>query len=136
MFLTTNQIAEFDVAIPSRIHMAISYSSLNKKQMESIFYNFLDKLDEKGLIQDYDNIKEWLKESVYEVKLDGRQIRNIVTTALSLARAGSKYRHEPEKLAKAHLRQAFINVKNFKVEFRDQLQIYKESQKEMIKMSN
>lgn len=136
MFLTTNQIAEFDVAIPSRIHMAISYSSLNKKQMKAIFYNFLNKLDDKGLIQDYDQIKEWLEESVYDEKLDGRQIRNIVTTGLSLARAGSEYRQRPERLSKVHLKQAFDNVKNFKRDFRDQLQSYKESQKNMIKMNN
>lgn len=136
LFLTTNQIADFDIAIPSRIHMAISYPSLKPSQMEGVFQNFLDVLDNRGLVEDYDGIKEWLSESVYDEKLDGRQIRNIVTTALSLARANYEHRGKPERLTKADLKSAFDNVKTFKRDFRDQLQSYKETQKNMIKMSN
>ena len=55
MFLTTNHIATFDVAIPSRVHVAIRYESLNKRQQEAIFRGFLGKLDENA-IEDYDDI--------------------------------------------------------------------------------
>ncbi|KAF6802117.1 AAA family [Colletotrichum sojae] len=132
MFLTTNQIAEFDVAIPSRIHVAIRYQTLDSKQMEAIFAGFLDKLDEKGLVDEYDEIKEWLDEVVYKEGFDGRQIRNIVTTALGLARAESDH-GQSNKLKKAHMRRAFMNVSAFKRDFNTQMQRYIDSQNKMIK---
>ncbi|KAK2058630.1 P-loop containing nucleoside triphosphate hydrolase protein [Colletotrichum caudatum] len=132
MFLTTNQIAEFDVAIPSRIHIAIRYETLKEKQMEAIFTGFLDELDEKGLIDKYEDIKEWLEEVVYKEGFDGRQIRNIVTTALGLARAESD-RGQSNKLKKAHIKRAFANVSTFKRDFNTQMQRYIDSQEKMIK---
>jgi hypothetical protein len=135
MFLTTNQIRDFDIAIPSRIHVAISYASLNKNQMEAIFCGFLDKLDRNGLIENYEGIQDWLEEEVYQMNFDGRQIRNIVTTALSLARAGSDYRSKPSQLTKAHLKKATDNARNFKNAFRDQLNRYQQSQDHIIKMN-
>ncbi|KAI3583837.1 P-loop containing nucleoside triphosphate hydrolase protein, partial [Fusarium oxysporum f. sp. albedinis] len=85
MFLTTNQIAEFDVTIPSRIHLAIKYESLQMAQIEAIFDSFLNDLDERNLIKDYVDIKDWLDNSVCKERLDGRQIRDMITTALGLA---------------------------------------------------
>lgn len=132
MFLTTNQIAEFDVAIPSRIHVAIRYETLKEKQMEAIFTGFLDELDDKGLVDQYDEIKDWLEEVVYKEGFDGRQIRNIVTTALGLARAESD-RGQSNKLKKAHMKRAFSNVSAFKRDFNTQMQRYMDSQEKMIK---
>ncbi|RYP63894.1 hypothetical protein DL771_009069 [Monosporascus sp. 5C6A] len=133
MFLTTNQIAQFDVAIPSRIHVAIRYESLKTDQMEAIFRGFLDKLDRKGLIEDYEEITDWLEEVVYKEGFDGRQIRNIVTTALGLARAETKYRGKRGKLSKKHMKMAFTNLSAFKRDFGTQMQRYKDSQEKMIK---
>jgi len=133
MFLTTNQIAEFDVAIPSRIHVAIRYESLKTDQMEAIFDGFLDKLDRQGLIEDRDEITEWLEEVVYKEGFDGRQIRNIVTTALGLARAETTYHKQGGKLSKKHMKRAFANVSAFKRDFNTQMQRYKDSQEKMIK---
>ncbi|KAI0965835.1 hypothetical protein F4678DRAFT_451394 [Xylaria arbuscula] len=133
MFLTTNQIAEFDIAIPSRIHIAIKYESLKHDQMEDIFKGFLDPLEKKNLIDDYDDILTWLKEDVYPEGLDGRQIRNTVTTALDLANADSRYNKGNNKLRKKHIKSAFNNVKNFKRDFETQMQRYKDSQNKMIK---
>ncbi|RYO75238.1 hypothetical protein DL766_005374 [Monosporascus sp. MC13-8B] len=133
MFLTTNQIAQFDVAIPSRIHVAIRYESLRKYQMEAIFRGFLDKLDHKGLIESYDEITDWLQEVVYEEGFDGQQIRNIVTTALGLARAGTKYRKQGGKQSKKHMKRAFANLSAFKRDFSTQMQRYKDGREKMIK---
>jgi ATP-dependent Clp protease ATP-binding subunit ClpA len=133
MFLTTNQVADFDVAIPSRIHVAIRYESLGDNQTEAIFYGFLDKLENQGLIQNYDEIKDWLEEQVYREKLDGRQIRNIVTTALGLARAGAKFRQEEARLTVKHMKRAFENTRNFKIYFNTQMERYKDGQLKMIK---
>ncbi|KAF5629995.1 AAA family [Fusarium tjaetaba] len=132
MFLTTNQIAEFDVAIPSRIHLAIRYESLQTSQMEAIFDSFLRDLDERNLIEDYSDIKDWLDDSVYKEKLDGRQIRNMVTTALGLARAESRS-GGGQKLNKRHLKRAFGNISDFKRDFNTQMQRYIDGQEKMIK---
>ncbi|KAK7981177.1 hypothetical protein PG989_013634 [Apiospora arundinis] len=133
MFLTTNQIAEFDIAIPSRIHVAIQYQSLNEDQMQAIFKGFLDRLNQKGLIEDYRRIDDWLKEDVFQEGFDGRQIRNVVTTALSLARAEKKFKQGNGKLTKQHMKKAFNNVKRFKNDFQTQMERYKEAQGKMIK---
>lgn len=132
MFLTTNQIAEFDVAIPSRIHVAIRYESLKEKQMEAIFEGFLKELEDKGLIEDYEDMQDWLASVVYREGFDGRQIRNMITTALGLARAESA-RGKTQKLTKDHMVRAFDNVSAFKRDFNTQMQRYKDSQEKMIK---
>jgi ATP-dependent Clp protease ATP-binding subunit ClpA len=138
MFLTTNQIAQFDIAIPSRIHVAVQYRSLVQAQMQAIFFGFLDRLDEGNLIDDYGDIKEWLEEVVYNQEFDGRQIRNIVTTALGLARAEAQGTSEGNsrtrgKLALKHMKRAFVNVRDFKNDFHTQMQRYKDSQEKMIR---
>lgn len=128
MFLTTNQIAQFDAAIPSRIHVSIQYDSLRKEQMAKIFSGFLEPLDRSNLIDNYRDIQKWLDEDVYEVGFDGRQIRNIVTTALGLARADGS-----GKLGKHHLKSVFLNARSFKTEFTVQFDRYISSQEKLIK---
>lgn len=135
MFLTTNQIAKFDIAIVSRIHVAICYESLRPSQATSIFRNFLDKLYERGAIEGYhdtDGITEWI-DDISNDGLDGRQIRNIVTTALGLARAAKKGGEGRGKLTKEHLVRAHKNVNNFKNEFKLQMEKYRDSQERMIR---
>jgi len=133
MFLTTNQIAEFDVAVPSRIHIAIKYESLKSNQMAAIFRGFLKNLGQELIEEDYEELEEWLTDSVYPEKLDGRQIRNLVTTALGLARAEFKYHGGKQKVNKGHLKRAFNNMKTFKRDFDVQMQRYIDSQEKMIK---
>ncbi|EQB46725.1 hypothetical protein CGLO_14201 [Colletotrichum gloeosporioides Cg-14] len=128
MFLTTNQIAQFDAAIPSRIHVSIQYDSLRKEQMAKIFSGFLEPLDRSNLIDNYRDIQKWLDEDVYEVGFDGRQIRNIVTTALGLARADGS-----GKLGKHHLKSVFLNARSFKTEFTVQFDRYISGQEKLIK---
>lgn len=121
--LTTNQIAQFDVAVKSRIHVAIKYDHLNEKQTMDIFNGFLQELEDKGLVKDVTGIREWLEEDVRKIGLDGRQIRNIVTSALGLARA-----QKESKLEKDHIKKVLNNVKDFKVEFIKQFEVYKSEQ--------
>ncbi|KAK7433891.1 AAA family [Colletotrichum acutatum] len=128
MFLTTNQIAQFDAAIPSRIHVSIQYDSLKSDQMAKIFSGFLEPLERKNLIDDYRDIQKWLIEDVYDVGFDGRQIRNIVTTALGLARADGS-----AKLGKHHLKTVFLNARSFKKEFEVQFDRYIRGQEQLIK---
>lgn len=87
IFLTTNRIRSFDVAVQSRMHLAIQYRSLTRKQKLAIYRNLLEKLKDheirgnrEGMYRDIDD---------YMCKrndMNGRQIRNIVSAALALAR--------------------------------------------------
>lgn len=122
--LTTNQIAQFDVAVQSRIHIAIKYNDLNKDQTMAIFHGFLDPLHKQGLVEDMEVIHKWLEEDVCRMGLDGRQIRNIVTSALGLARAEGK-----TKIDQKMIKQVQRNVKDFKDEFVKQFEKYKIEQK-------
>ncbi|KAJ8071027.1 hypothetical protein OCU04_001375 [Sclerotinia nivalis] len=126
LMLTTNQIAQFDVAIKSRIHVAFKYEELTPEQTLAIFDGFLKPLDQKGLILNMDSIKEWLTDDVVKMKLDGRQIRNIVTSAVGLARAEAI--GETPKLTQKHLKVMVSNVKEFKDEFIAAFERYKTSQ--------
>ena len=60
--------------------------------------------------------------------LDGRQIRNIVTSAVGLARAEGKGTNA--KLTKKHLKAMISNVKEFKDEFIKAFERYKTSQRD------
>ena len=125
--LTTNQIAHFDVAVQSRIHVAIKYSKLSQQQTMAIFEGFLKPLVKKNRVKNFDDIKEWIGEDVCKIGLDGRQIRNIVTSALGLARAGGK-----DKLDKKDLKKVLRYVKEYKDDFIIQFEKYKNSQEGMI----
>lgn len=125
--LTTNQIANFDVAVQSRIHVAIKYTQLSPGQTIAIFNGFLRPLVDRGCVDEYDDIQEWIREDMSGVGLDGRQIRNIVTSALALARAEKK-----TKLDKKHLKRISNNVRNYKHDFIVQFERYKNSQEGMV----
>ena len=121
--LTTNQIANFDIAVHSRIHIAIKYSKLSRDQTEAIFDGFLEPLARKGCVQNLDEIREWIKDSVCDKDLDGRQIRNVVTSALGLARAAGR-----SKLKKSDLRTVQDNVHEFKKDLSREYEKYRNSQ--------
>ena len=125
--LTTNQIAHFDVAVQSRIHIAIKYSKLSQAQTMAIFEGFLKPLAEKQRVKDMDDIRDWIKEDVCKIGLDGRQIRNIVTSALGMARAQGK-----RKLDKKDLKKILNNVRDYKDDFVRQFEKYKNSQEGMV----
>ena len=127
LMLTTNQIAHFDVAVQSRIHIAIKYNKLSQAQTMAIFEGFLKPLAEKKRVKDMDDIRDWIKEDVCKIGLDGRQIRNIVTSALGMARAQGK-----RKLDKKDLKKILNNVRDYKDDFVRQFEKYKNSQEGMV----
>ena len=43
MFLTTNQVSEFDEAILTRVHLMLRYDHLNQEVRTTIWGNFLDR---------------------------------------------------------------------------------------------
>ena len=125
--LTTNQIAYFDVAVQSRIHIAIKYGKLTRQQTKDIFEGFLEPLVAKDHVKNVDDIREWIDEDVCKIGLDGRQIRNILTSALGLARAEGK-----RKLDKRDLKTILNNVKDYKDDFWKQFEKYKNTQDGMV----
>ncbi|KAK6088878.1 AAA family ATPase [Seiridium cupressi] len=79
LFFTTNRVATFDDAFKSRIHVPLRYTSLSAESRRSIWRNFCARvpggtdIDEEGLRR------------LAEHDLNGRQIKNVVKTAESLA---------------------------------------------------
>ena len=84
---------------------------------------FLNPLISKDLVRNIGEINEWIEEDVYRVGLDGRQIRNILTSALGLARAGGK-----TKLEKKDLKKILDNVKDYKQDTLVQFEKYRNAQ--------
>ncbi|KAK3319660.1 putative 26S protease regulatory subunit [Cercophora scortea] len=98
IILTTNRIKSIDIAVISRIHLAIRYEDLSDSQMKSIFKYFLDQL-EPGCIADRREIDKFINSFGNHYGLNGRQIRNVVSAALAAARheASNPVRGEPPK---------------------------------------
>jgi DNA polymerase III delta prime subunit len=108
--LTTNRITSFDVAVQSRMHLAIQYKDLTDEQKFEIFKNFLAKVPDTKI----DGSRQALYKEVENLcrynMLNGRQIRNIVSAALALAKSDKLGR---EKLKWEHLRRVFETTMDF-----------------------
>jgi SpoVK/Ycf46/Vps4 family AAA+-type ATPase len=85
IILTTNRIKSIDIAVISRIHLAIRYEDLSEDQMRSIFKYFLDQL-EPAWIANRGQIDDFIESFGHHYNLNGRQIRNVVSAALAAAR--------------------------------------------------
>ncbi len=88
LILTTNRIQQFDIAVQSRVNLGIKYKDLSMEQKRKIFTNFIDQIDEDN-IDDKAELENWLKEDTDAVDwfeaLNGRQVRNVLFSAASLA---------------------------------------------------
>jgi len=88
MLLTTNRLTSLDVAVLSRIHLAIRYRDLGADDIKNIFDTFLNKC--KIDPEDKRDVERWVNKEATEYNLNGRQIRNIVKSAEALARSEKK----------------------------------------------
>jgi len=116
IILTTNRITTFDVAVLSRINLPIRYQDLNEEQKVRLFRYFLDQLDEDR-IENRDTINKHIAEYGVGFNFNGRQIRNIVSSALGLARNDAKDRGNG-KLALKYLKKMI----RITYEFEEQLE--------------
>ncbi|KAF3142683.1 hypothetical protein TWF569_007538 [Orbilia oligospora] len=80
LFLTTNRVSTFDDAFQSRIHVALRYSKLDIDAREQIWRNFITRMDKRETSIVEEDYKE-----LSAVDLNGRQIKNAIRTALSIA---------------------------------------------------
>jgi SpoVK/Ycf46/Vps4 family AAA+-type ATPase len=100
LILTSNRVGTFDEAFKSRIQLALHYANLNQAQRKDIWRNFfkrLKTLDQSNI--DFDDIESELDE-LSELEMNGRQIRNAITTARQLAQ------FKGTKMRTAHLKQS------------------------------
>ena len=86
LILTTNRVLSFDVAVQSRIHLAVMYHDLNEKQTREIVKVHMQKREHR--LTD-DNITSFI-ESAHTSGLNGRQIRNVISSAEAMASARAR----------------------------------------------
>ncbi|KAI7974082.1 hypothetical protein EIK77_002947 [Talaromyces pinophilus] len=89
LFLTTNRVGQIDDAFISRVHVAIGYDELNSETRKKIWNGFFQKLvrERAGKIQITPDAKKWVLATTGEsqAQLNGRDIRNALQTAITLA---------------------------------------------------
>jgi AAA+ superfamily predicted ATPase len=94
--LTSNRVGTFDEAFKSRIQLALHYDNLDKGQRHQIWANFLNRLENLNVDMDFAEIRG--KIGILAGRdMNGRQIRNVITTARQLAK------HEKTQVKYDHL---------------------------------
>ena len=85
LILTSNRVGTFDEAFKSRIQLSLHYKNLTKSQRLKIWKNFFRQLRNiPGIKIDFDDIDCYVDE-LAQNEMNGRQIRNAITTARQLA---------------------------------------------------
>lgn len=84
IMMTTNRIKAIDVAVISRIHLAVRYTDLEPIQMCNIFKYYLNQL-KPNLVYELHNIVQFIDKYGHMYDLNGRQIRNVVMAAQAYA---------------------------------------------------
>ncbi|KAL8953356.1 MAG: hypothetical protein Q9222_000783 [Ikaeria aurantiellina] len=100
LILTSNRVGTFDEAFKSPIQVALHYPNLTQASRKKIWTNFIHMLEEDDENVSFDEIRFHL-DDLATYKLNGRQIRNTLTTARQLAMFKSH-----ERLDWKHVQQA------------------------------
>ncbi|CVK94514.1 related to TOB3 (member of AAA-ATPase family) [Fusarium mangiferae] len=130
MILTSNRVGIFDEAFKSRIQLSLRYNDLEKDQRRQIWLNFINRLEKLGsqriaqasepsltnilstpqdaprLGVDIKSMRDRL-DDLAEAPLNGREIRNMISTARQLAV------FRKEKLGYQHLESVMAEAKKF-----------------------
>lgn len=94
VFLTTNRIETFDLAMKSRIHLALEYSPPDIEIRRQVWMKLLDAIPKEAMgIDDTDDAVE----NILMEQLNGREISNTLNTARTIAR------FKKEKLQLQHI---------------------------------
>jgi SpoVK/Ycf46/Vps4 family AAA+-type ATPase len=112
LFLTTNRVKTFDEAFLSRIHVALHFTELSLESKAQVWKAFLRRV---GALAEDDGLGEITGKQIEELSkkdINGRQIKNAVRTAQSLAIA------KGQKLAYDHLLQTLDAMEDFNREFK------------------
>ncbi|KAE9571386.1 hypothetical protein CGMCC3_g12570 [Colletotrichum fructicola] len=108
LILTTNRVGTFDEAFKSRIQLALRYEKLEAYQRKQIWKNFFERLKSIGEEDsiDFDDISLHIDELTRH-PMNGRQIRNTITTARQLAKFMGK------KMVFSHLQRTIAITNKF-----------------------
>jgi hypothetical protein len=112
LILTSNRVGTFDEAFRSRIHIALHYEDLKPRSRKQIWSNFLTRLQDTEEGENVEEIKDRLDE-LAKHSLNGREIRNALSTARQLASHGG------EKMKWEHLQLAIKTANDFGNYLRD-----------------
>ncbi|CCF46130.1 AAA family ATPase [Colletotrichum higginsianum] len=95
LILTSNRVGTFDEAFKSRIQLAIHYTNLTTHQRTMIWGNFFRRLkDMSDEDIDFVDLEDHV-EDLARHKMNGREIRNVITTARQVVRWERKQQKEP-----------------------------------------
>ncbi|KAI0379652.1 P-loop containing nucleoside triphosphate hydrolase protein [Hypomontagnella monticulosa] len=109
VFLTTNRLKSFDLAMKSRVHLALEYMPPGDDVRRQIWTQYLEGVPvEERDVEDVDDLAETLA----MIKLNGREIANAINTARTIAR------HKKSRLQASHIE----SVLKFKTAFDKKLQ--------------
>jgi hypothetical protein len=106
LILTSNRIGTFDEAFKSRIQLALHYPTLDLRSRRSIWTNFFEMFEEDEADVDFGELRTHL-DDVADFEINGRQIRNVLTTARQLAT------YRKETLSWEHLELSIKTVTDF-----------------------
>ena len=98
LFLTTNRPGDIDEAFQSRIHVSIGLKALDTAERRKVWAVFIRELDELS-DKEKATLLQYVTDNFDGDKLNGRQIRNSMRTALALAQL-KKEKVGPEHLEK------------------------------------
>ncbi|KAG9239197.1 putative ATP-dependent zinc metalloprotease FtsH [Amylocarpus encephaloides] len=79
LFLTSNRVEDMDAAFESRIHLSLQYCDLSFESRRQVWLIFVDGSEQN------ENFTDEQIDSLAELELNGRQIKNIIKTARLLA---------------------------------------------------
>lgn len=115
LFLTSNRVATFDSAFKSRIHVPLKYTDLTFESRKEIWKNFLRNRTTDVEI----DVADSHLDSLASAELNGRQIKNVIRTAKSLAQ------YHGEKLGYDKLQQVIKIQMDFEDELEGMLEVDK-----------
>lgn len=105
IILTTNRIRSFDVAVQSRMHLAIQYDDLTPEAKANIYRTLLKKVPSDQLdpeLKSARSLERKLDQLCRRGKINGRQIRNVVGSAYALAKSSEEGILKFEHLEEVH----------------------------------
>ena len=87
LFLTTNRVTTFDQAFQSRVHVTLGVPALDQKRRVAVWDIFVDDLEAKWAItpKRRGELLQLVRARWSKERLNGRQIRNAIRTALVVA---------------------------------------------------
>ena len=115
LILTTNRLKTFDIAVQSRVNFAIKYKDLDDRQKKAIYKTFIEQLTDDnttdkqqllGWLDDDEQTEEYGGSPFKE--LNGRQIRNVLFSAASIAQGDSD-----KRLKLDHIKKILRETNNF-----------------------